>query len=77
MLPLGLVTVIVTLPPGPAVGVTTPPILSLSKILGIVLAVVLGDTVGLSGVTVRVGVTTFTATVVFVQLPVLAASHIL
>ena len=37
----------------------------------------LGVTVRVSGVTVRVGVTTFTATVVFVQLPVLAASHIL
>ena len=36
VVPLGLVTVIVTFPPGPAVGVTTPPILSLSKILGIV-----------------------------------------
>ena len=33
---VGLVTVIVTLPPGPAVGVTVPPILSLFKILGIV-----------------------------------------
>ena len=37
----------------------------------------LGVTVVLSDVTVRVGVTTLTATVVFVQLPVLAASHIL
>ena len=34
--PVGLVTVIVTLPPGPAVGVTVPPILSLFKILGVV-----------------------------------------
>ena len=37
----------------------------------------LGVTVVLSDVTVRVGVTTLTATVVVVQLPVLAASHIL
>ena len=36
LVPIGLVTVNVTLPPTPTVGVTVPPILSLFKIFGIV-----------------------------------------
>ena len=77
VVPVGLVTVSVTLPPTPTVGVTVPPILSLFKIFGIVWVDVVGVTVKLSGVTVIVGVTTFTVTVVLVQLLLLATSHIL
>ena len=54
-----------------------PPILSLFKIFGMVRVDVVGVTVKLSGVTVIVGVTTFTVTVVLVQLLLLATSHIL
>ena len=54
-----------------------PPILSLFKIFGMVRVDVLGAAVIGSGVTVIVGVTTFTVTVVLVQLLLLAASHIL
>ena len=63
-----MLTVIVTLPPGPAVGVTVPPILSLSKILGVVRVVVLGVTVIGSGVTVMVGVPTLITAVAVRQL---------
>ena len=77
VVPVGLVTVRVTFPPTPTVGVTVPPILSLFKIFGMVRVDVLGVTVKLSGVTVIVGVTTFTVTVVLVQLLLLATSHIL
>ena len=77
VVPVGLVTVRVTFPPTPTVGVTVPPILSLFKIFGMVRVDVFGITVKLSGVTVIVGVTTFTVTVVLVQLLLLAASHIL
>ena len=68
VVPLGLVTVIVTFPPGPAVGVTTPPILSLSSTLGVVCVLVLGVTVGLSGVTVKLADPTLTTTVSVLQL---------
>ena len=77
VVPVGLVTVRVTFPPTPTVGVTVPPILSLFKIFGVTWADVFGVTVKLSGVTVIVGVTTLTVTVVLVQLLLLAASHIL
>ena len=77
VVPVGLVTVRVTFPPTPTVGVTVPPILSLFKIFGMVRVDVLGAAVIGSGVTVIVGVTTFTVTVVLVQLLLLAASHIL
>ena len=77
VVPVGLVTVRVTFPPTPTVGVTVPPILSLFKIFGMVRVDVVGVTVKLSGVTVIVGVTTFTVTVVLVQLLLLATSHIL
>ena len=59
----GLVTVNVTLPPTPTVGVTVPPILSLFKIFGIVRVTVLGVTVIGSGVTVIVGVPTLISAV--------------
>ena len=72
----GLVTVNVTFPPTPTVGVTVPPILSLFKIFGIVRVTVLGVTVIGSGVTVIVGVPTLISAVAVLQLLLgLSVSH--
>ena len=68
VVPVGLVTVRVTFPPAPTVGVTVPPILSLFKIFGIVRVDVLGVTVKLSGVTVIVGTPTLITAVAVRQL---------
>ena len=53
VVPVGLVTVRVTFPPTPTVGVTVPPILSLFKIFGMVRVDVLGAAVIGSDVTVN------------------------